>query len=88
MPWEHDYAGASPVIQTKGKTMDYVCDKCGKRFRLYDDTTLDDLFKLRVLYTKNVYWHWTCARIFRNGDGTFYVEEPSKGRLVKEDGNG
>ena len=67
--------------------MDYVCDKCGKAFKLYDDTTLDDLLKLRVLSYKDSYWHYACARIFRN-DGGFYVELPSKGKLVKQTGSG
>jgi hypothetical protein len=66
--------------------MDYVCDKCGRIFKLYDDTTLEDLFKMRLLDNKGSRWHWSCASIFRKGDGTFYVEEPSKGKLIKQDG--
>jgi len=64
--------------------MKYVCNKCGNSFTLYEDTTLDDLFAKRIFINKDGYWHWSCAKIYRNNDG-FYVEAGSKGMLVKEE---
>lgn len=63
--------------------MDYVCDECGRAFRLDEDTTLNDLVEFRLLLIGGTCWHMTCARVCRTENDILYVKEPSKGRLIE-----